>query len=406
MSFLNVLRLTTRIYPDKAGPAVYAYQLSEHISNKNFKMYNITCRPEGIFDKEKQVNNHFKIEYIPIKATRWDAGSLKQLLFLIRFGMYSFTKVLKLHRKYRIDLIHCDNPAITGFIASIFNLIFKIPVIYTQHGLDSHFKLNFLLEIKIIYPRSTNYIIVSRKMIPFFKKNKLDTKKLIWIPIGIDLKNFFHVKTKEEKEKIISNLNLNSILKIDDIIVIYVGYMDLEQKVLGMIDFLYGFKDFLIELNESERKKIKLIFLGDGKYKNLLEKELNNLNLKNNIYLLGVRLEIERFYAISDFLALTSYIEGFPTVLLEAIASNIPCICTDVGEVNEILDTRSIIPCGKRKEITNKLKLFYNDKNVCKQIVDSSFNKIKKFDWLYITEEIRKVYKNTIFKNIKKNDKK
>ena len=40
---MNIVRLTTRIYPDKAGPAVYAYLLSEHISNKNFKMFNITC---------------------------------------------------------------------------------------------------------------------------------------------------------------------------------------------------------------------------------------------------------------------------------------------------------------------------------------------------------------------------
>jgi len=403
---LNIVRLTTRIYPDKAGPAVYAYQLSEHISNKNFKMYNITCRPEGIFDKKKQINNYFKIEYIPIKATRWDAGSLKQLLFLLSFGLNSFKKVLKLHRKYRIDLIHCDNPAITGLIASVFNLLFKIPFIYTQHGLDSHFKLNFLLEIKIIYPHSANYIIVSRKMIPFFKKNKLDIKKLIWIPVGVDLKKFFHVKTKEEKEKIISELNLSSILKTDDLIIIYVGYMDLKQKVLGMIDFINGFNRFLIDLNENEKKKIKLLFLGEGKYKSLLEKELKTLDLKNNAYLLGVRLEIEKFYAISDFLALTSYIEGFPTVLLEAVASNIPCICTDVGEVNEILDIRSIIPCGRREEIANKLKIFYTNKTICKEIVDSSFNKVKKFDWIFITEEIRKVYKNTIFKNIKKNDKK
>jgi len=399
---LNIVRLTTRIYPDKAGPAVYAYQLSEHISDKNFRMYNITCRPEGIFDKEKIINNNFKIEYIPIKATRWDGGPLIQLLFLIRFGMYSFKKVLKLHRKYRVDLIHCDNPAITGFIASLFNMIFRIPFIYTQHGLDSHFKLNFLLEIKIIYPRSVNYIIVSRKMIPFFKKNKLDTKKLTWIPVGVDLKKFYHIKTKKEKENTISELNMNSILKVDDCILIYVGYMDLKQKVLGMIDFIHGFNRFLIDLNDNEKKKIKLLFLGDGKYKNLLVSELNTLDLKNNVYLLGVRLEIEKFYAISDFLALTSYIEGFPTVLLEAIASNVPCICTDVGEVNEILDTRSIIPCGNREEITNKLKIFYNDKNLCEQIVNNSFNKIEKFDWLCITEEIRKLYKKTVLGTIER----
>jgi len=337
---------------------MYAFQSSNHISDKYFNMFNIACRPDGITDKIKKENPNFTIHYLPIKATRWDAGALKQLLFLFRFGFYSFKKLLKIHRKYRVDLIHCDNPAITGFIARIFNFLFKIPFIYTQHGLDSHFKLNFLIEIRIIFPYSASYIIVSRKMIPFFKKNKLDVKKLKWIPVGVELNKFYHTKDKYEKAKIISDLNLDSIITYDDFIIIYVGYMDLKQKVLGMIDFLNGFNKFYLELNNFERKKIKLLYIGDGKYKELLENELEKLDLKENVFVLGVQLEIEKFYAISNFLALTSYIEGFPTVLLEAIASNIPCICTEVGEVNEILDKRSIIACGDREEIASKLKKF------------------------------------------------
>ncbi|MFX1393593.1 MAG: glycosyltransferase family 4 protein [Promethearchaeota archaeon] len=393
---MNIIRLTTRIYPDKAGPAVYAFQSSNHISDNHFTMFNVACRPEGIKTKIKKENPNFTIHFLPIKATRWDAGSLKQLSFLLRFGFYSFKKLLNIHRKYRIDLIHCDNPAITGLIAVIFNRLFKIPFIYTQHGLDSHFKLNFLLEIKQIFPRSANYIIVSRKMIPFFKKNNLDTKKLTWIPVGVELNKFYHIKTEDEKKNLISDLKLNTILKEDDFIVIYVGYMDLKQKVLGMIDFLHGFNNFLTDLNNKQRKNLKLLYLGDGKYRSLLEKELNNLKLENNVFILGIRLNITKFYAISDFLALTSYMEGFPTVLLEAIASDVPCICTDVGEVKEILDENSIIPCGKIEEITTKLKVFYGDKNICKKAVENSLYKIRKFEWSNIAKQIKKIYKNAL----------
>jgi len=393
---LNIVRLTTRIYPDKAGPAVYAYQLSKHISDKNFKIYNIACRPEGITDKIKKENPNFIIHYLPITATRWDAGMLKQLLFLFRFGFYSLKKLFKIHRKYRIDLIHCDNPAVTGLIAVIFNRLFKTPFIYTQHGLDSHFKLNFLLEINQIFPKSAGYIIVSRRMLPFFKKNKLDINKLTWIPVGVELNKFFHVKSEEERSKIISELKISSLVKIDDFIIIYVGYMDLKQKTYGMIDFLHGFNRFLNELSIEKRKKIKLLYLGDGKYRNLLENEINKLNLKNIALLLGIRLDIGKFYAISDFLALTSYIEGFPTVLLEAIASSVPCMCTDVGEVNEILDQDSIIPCGETDEIASKLKLFYEDKDLCDKVLESSYVKIKKFDWLIIAEKIKGIYRKAI----------
>ena len=126
----------------------------------------------------------------------------------------------------------------------------------------------------------------------FFKKNKIDTKKLIWVPVGIDLKNFFHVETRDEKEKLIGELDLSSILTPDDYIIIYVGYMDLKQKVLGMIDFLNAFNNFIKNLNEERRNNVKLLYLGDGKYKSLLSSEVNTLNLSNNVFLLGIRLDI------------------------------------------------------------------------------------------------------------------
>ena len=359
-------------------------------------MFNVACRPKGVKTKIKKENPNFTIYYLPIRATRWDAGAFRQLLFLVRFGYYSLIKLIKIHQKYRIDLIHCDNPAVSGLIAVILKKIFKIPFIYLQHGLDSHFKLNFILEIKQIFPKSANYIIVSRRMIPFFKKNKLDINKLTWVPVGIEFNKFFHAKNEEEKKKLISELNLTSIVNEDDFIIIYVGYMDLKQKTLGMIDFLYGFNKFLAEMSIEQRKKVKLLYLGDGKYRKQLKNEINNLKLNENAFLLGIKLDIEKFYAISDFLALTSYIEGFPIVLLEAIASNVPCICTDVGEVNEILDQESIIPCGQRDEIASKLKLFYENKDLCDQVLRSSYDKIKKFDWDIITENIKEIYRKGI----------
>ena len=78
---MKIVRLTTRIFPDKAGPAVYAYYLSENVSSKEFHMFNITCRPTGIKYKTKVVNPYFKIFFLPITATRWDVNPLKQLFF-------------------------------------------------------------------------------------------------------------------------------------------------------------------------------------------------------------------------------------------------------------------------------------------------------------------------------------
>ena len=398
-TYLNIVRLTTRIYPDKAGPAVYAYSLSKYVSDHNFNFFNITCQPQEIKDKKKVINPNFRIHYLPLHVPRWDAKLYVHLLFLVKFGIYSIKKIINLHRKNRIDLIHCDNPAITGLIAVLMNRIFKIPFIYTHHGFDSHFKLNFLVELRLIYRFSIYHVIVSRQMKKLFEKNKLDTKKLLWVPVGINLSKFFHVENVDERNNIINELNLNHVVNVDDFIILYVGYMDLRQKVLGMIDFLNGLNGFLKKLDEKEKRRIKLLYIGKGKYRNLLKNEIDKLNLENNAYLLGTTLEIQKYYAISDFSALTSYMEGFPIVLLEAIASGVPCICTDVGEVQEIVDENSIVPCGKREDITAKLINFYENQDLCEKVSESSFNKIKKFEWNNIAKQIKKIYIEAILKS-------
>ncbi|MBD3342893.1 MAG: glycosyltransferase [Candidatus Lokiarchaeota archaeon] len=396
---MNIVRLTTRIFPDKAGPAVYAYQLSKNVANKNFNLFNVTCQPDGVKGTFREVNSNFKIFYLPLHTPRWDEHIIKQVRFFIKFLYYSFKTLLRIHRKHRIDLIHSDNPAITGLMSVVFNRMFNIPFIYTQHGLDSHFKLNFLLEVKLISKFVSVYNIVSRRMIPFFKKNKVDAKKLMWIPVGVELNRFYHVNDPAERKRVIRELKLTSIVDSDDFIIIYVGYMDLKQKVLGMIDFLQAFKSFCETLSPTEKEKVKLLYIGDGKYRDLLNKKILQLSLQNNVHSLGIQFQIEKFYSISNFLALTSYMEGFPIVLLEAIASQIPCICTDVGEVNEILDGNSIVPCGNVELIIAKLIQLYHNKEICKRIVEVSKEKIKKFDWKNLAKTFKKIYLSVIIKN-------
>jgi len=183
---------------------------------------------------------------------------------------------------------------------------------------------------------------------------------------------------------------------VEDYVIIYVGNMNLKQKVLGMIDFLNSFKLFMNKSDEVVRKRIKLLYLGDGQYKKLLENEIKKQKLENKAFLLGKRREIEKFYAISDLCALTSYIEGFPTVLLEAISSDVPCISTDVGEVNEILYKGSIVPVGDIDAIAMKIQEFHGNDSFRQESLLKSKEKIKKFDWLIVAEKIRSIYKQIV----------
>ena len=401
---MNIIRFTTRIYPDIGGPARYTYMLSKYLSSKVFQLFNITCKPKRDYLAKRTVNSNFTIYYMPVIVPSEDDNILKKLTFISKFVFYSIKKILKLHRKYRIDLIHCDNPPITGIIAALFARLFKIPFIYTQHGpkIDSPYFFDYLLEARLVYRFSSYYIMISKKYKRYYEKANINTKKLIWIPNGVEINNFFRIQNKEEKKKMINDLDLSSILDIDDFIIICIGYMNKKLKTDGMIDLIFGFSKFLNTININQKKKIKLLFIGDGKYREEIENNIHSLDLSKNIFMLGIRKGINNFYAISDLFALTSHFEAFPTVFLEAVASKIPCISTDVGEVKEILDNNSLVPVGDRDEIANKLERIFKDKEFSKKIVENSFKKIKKFDWKEVSRNIKKIYIETISKNFKK----
>src|SRR5699024_11558769 len=74
--------------------------------------------------------------------------------------------------------------------------------------------------------------------------------------------------------------------------------------------------------------------------------ELINLIKKNNIKnysLLGPQSEITKYLSAADFYVSSSMSEGFPNVIGEAMACQLPCVVTDAGDSSYIVDNTGII---------------------------------------------------------------
>ena len=65
---MQILRISTRNFPDIGGPAKQAYLLSKYCSKNKIKTINIACKSEGnTFFKSKKINDNFEIYYYHFK---------------------------------------------------------------------------------------------------------------------------------------------------------------------------------------------------------------------------------------------------------------------------------------------------------------------------------------------------
>lgn len=95
----------------------------------------------------------------------------------------------------------------------------------------------------------------------------------------------------------------------------------------------------LIEVSKRLRDdgfKFQLFIVGDGELKNKLNDMIHEYNLSETIKLLGLQNNPYKYLAKCDVLVSSSYIEGYSTVVLEAINLSIPVITTQCNGMSEI----------------------------------------------------------------------
>lgn len=97
----------------------------------------------------------------------------------------------------------------------------------------------------------------------------------------------------------------------------------------------------LLKALDQNREALKgrlFLFAGEGPIESQLRTQVTELGLGDYVRFIGFRSDIPALAAATDFTVLPSFNEGFPFVLLEAMAAGRPVIGTDVGAVREMID--------------------------------------------------------------------
>ena len=123
--------------------------------------------------------------------------------------------------------------------------------------------------------------------------------------------------------------------------------------VIGLVARFHPMKDVPTFLHAARQfadvnPGVHFVVCGDGFDPNNSEvlALIAQARLTDQVHLLGVRNDMESVYPAFDVLTLSSaYGEGFPNVLIEAMACGVPCVATDVGDSRAIVaDAGLIVP--------------------------------------------------------------
>ncbi len=116
----------------------------------------------------------------------------------------------------------------------------------------------------------------------------------------------------------------------DEPVVLYVGGLYTSK---GLADLLVAFARV-----RAAVPRARLWIVGSGAEQHALERLAADLELADRASFLGVRQDIERFYRAADVFCLPSHSEGLPLCVLEAMASGLACVGSDVPGIAHLLD--------------------------------------------------------------------
>jgi glycosyltransferase involved in cell wall biosynthesis len=248
-----------------------------------------------------------------------------------KFDLKPFLETREYIKVYEPDLFFC-----VGFfsfalihISSIFNSP-KIPRIISYHTtIHRNRKDHLMMKLFSKFIRNTDKIVtVCNNQIDYTTQEyKIKPSFFTAIYNGVDTNHWRLPKTVEEASLIRDQFKIPHDAKV----IIKTAAFRPEKNHKAAVDA------FSL-LNKKGLSNVFLLFVGDGILKSEVQDYVDKLNLSDKIIFVGNQIDVRPFYWASDFFTLTSNgVETFSIAALEALSCGLPCVLTDIGGANEMI---------------------------------------------------------------------
>jgi len=245
-----------------------------------------------------------------------------------------------------------------------------------------------LANIPVIVSERSNYDFLSSKIWQMIRKTVYPLADHLVVQSQYDLQKYSFVKNRS----IIQNP-----LFFDE------TQCTKKEKIIlaaGRLDYIKGF-DLLIEAYSKLQTDWKLLIVGEGAERKKLEQIIKDKKLKDKIQLPGRSENMFEYYSKASIFALSSRMEGFPNVLVEAMACGCAVVAFDCktgpSEIIEHGVNGLLVQDGNVDALSESIQLLLEDEDLRHRLGSNAVTIQKKLSkdsiasqWLEVIQSVKK----------------
>ena len=299
-------------------------------------------------------------------------------------------------RRERPDIVHTHNPK-PGWFGRVTARLAGVPVVInTVHGLyatesDPRSKRLVIYGLERIAATFSDVELVqSVEDIMVMRKLHIPRSKLVNLGNGIDLDRFT-VAEPEQRDKARAALGLAD----DDLVVGVVGRLVWEKGLREVFE--------MARRLPARVDRVRVILVGPldpEKADGLEQEDLAAIAEESGVEFLGERSDIEMIYHALDIYVLASHREGFPRSAMEATASGIPVVASNIRGCRQVVEhdeTGLLYPVGKVAQLTEAVVSLAQDPDRRQKMATSARAKAEaEFDQATIIGTILRAYEQQL----------
>ena len=390
---IRVLRIINRF--NIGGPTYNAVFLSRYLSD-DFETLLVGGLPEDGESDSLHIAAEYNVEPLLIHEMKREPS--------FSSDHQAYKRIQQIIKEFQPHIVH-THAAKAGALGRRAAQKMKVPIIvHTFHGhvFHSYFgKLKTAVFKQIersLAKKSTGIVAISA-----IQKQELSgihricsPDKISVINLGFDLEKFH--ENREEKRKL--TREKFSILD-DEVAVAIIGR-------LAPVKNHSMFLDVVAHVSKRTSKKVRFFIVGDGTERMAIEQRISSMQLSETIRveMTSWIKDISSFNPGMDVICLTSLNEGTPVSLIEAQASGVAVVSTDVGGVRDILlegETGFVTPLNAVEMFTDKVVVLVEDEKKREKMSQNGWKFVEaKFSYKTLVANMESYYRELLNSTKKK----